>query len=105
MEHVLYVKGFLGGTSSEESAYQCRRFKKRRFNPWVGKIPWNRKWQHIPVFLSGKSMDKGTWQAIVHRVAKGRTGLSTRTYTHTLTHTHTHTHTVSGPVLSAEKVE
>ena len=21
---------------------------------WVGKIPWNRKWQPIPVFLSGK---------------------------------------------------
>ena len=25
-----------------------------RFNPWVGKIPWSRKWQPAPVFLSGK---------------------------------------------------
>ena len=24
------------------------------FNPWVGKIPWNRKWQPPPVFLPGK---------------------------------------------------
>jgi len=24
-----------------------------RFNPWVGKIPWRRKWQPTPVFLSG----------------------------------------------------
>ena len=24
-------------------------------NPWVGKIPWSRKQQPIPVFLSGKS--------------------------------------------------
>ena len=24
------------------------------FNPWVGKIPWNRKWQPTPVFLPGK---------------------------------------------------
>ena len=24
------------------------------FNPWVGKIPWRRKWQPIPVILSGK---------------------------------------------------
>ena len=24
------------------------------FNPWVGKIPKRRKWQPIPVFLSGK---------------------------------------------------
>ena len=22
-----------------------------RFNPWVGKIPWRRKWQPTPVFL------------------------------------------------------
>ena len=22
------------------------------FDPWVGKIPWRRKWQPIPIFLS-----------------------------------------------------
>ena len=26
-----------------------------RFNPWVWKIHWSRKWQLIPVFLPGKS--------------------------------------------------
>ena len=30
---------------------QCRR---PRFNPWVGKIPWKRKWQSTPVPLPGK---------------------------------------------------
>ena len=25
------------------------------FDIWVGKIPWRRKWQPIPVFLSGES--------------------------------------------------
>ena len=30
-------------------------FKRHRFNPWVGKIPWSRAWQPTPVFLSGKS--------------------------------------------------
>ena len=30
----------------------CRRC---RFNPWVGKIPWRRKWQPTPVFLPRKS--------------------------------------------------
>ena len=25
------------------------------FDPWVGKIPWRRKWQSTPVFLPGKS--------------------------------------------------
>ena len=26
------------------------------FNPWVGKIPWRRKLQPTPVFLSGESV-------------------------------------------------
>ena len=25
------------------------------FDPWVGKIPWRRKWQPTPIFLSGES--------------------------------------------------
>ena len=36
----------------KEFACQCRRLG---FNPWVGKIPWRRKWQPTPVFLSEKS--------------------------------------------------
>ena len=38
--------------SGKESACQCRRC---RFNPWVRKIPWRRKWQPTPVFLPGES--------------------------------------------------
>ena len=38
--------------SGKGSACQCRRC---RFNPWVRKIPWRRKWQPTPVFLPGKS--------------------------------------------------
>ena len=30
---------------------QCTRC---RFDPWVGNIPWRRKWQPNPVFLPGK---------------------------------------------------
>ena len=40
--------------SSKESTCQCRRCKRCRFNPWVRKIPWRRKWQPTPVFLPGK---------------------------------------------------
>ena len=43
------------------------------FDPWVGKIRWRRKWQSIPVLLPGESLDRGTWLAIVHRVAKSLT--------------------------------
>ena len=28
--------------------------KRYRFNPWVGKIPWRRRWQPTPVFLLGE---------------------------------------------------
>ena len=40
--------------------------------PWIGKIPWRRKWQPTPVFLPGKSMDRGDWWATVHGVARVR---------------------------------
>ena len=38
----------------EESACQCRRHERHRFNPWVWKIPRRKKWQPVPVFLPGK---------------------------------------------------
>ena len=33
---------------------RCRRCKRHRFDPWVGKTPWRRKWQPTPVVLPGK---------------------------------------------------
>ena len=29
--------------------------QKTWFDPWVGKIPWRRKWLSTPVFLLGES--------------------------------------------------
>ena len=40
------------GLSSQESAYRRRR---HRFNSWVGKMPWRRKWQPAIVSLPGRS--------------------------------------------------
>ena len=37
--------------SGKELAYQYRRYRRHRFDPWVGKIPWRRVWQPTPVFL------------------------------------------------------
>ena len=53
------------------------------FDPWVGKIPWRRKWQPTPVFLPRESMDRVAWWATVHRVAKSKTRLSNFTFTFT----------------------
>ena len=53
-------KVFHGGLV-EESTGQCKRCG---FDPWVGKIPWMRKWQTTPVFLTGKS--HGQWSRAEH---------------------------------------
>ena len=46
------------------------------FNSWVREIPWRRKWQPTAAFLLANLMDRGSWQATVHGVAKSQTQLS-----------------------------
>ena len=41
--------------NGKDSICQCRRCKRCGFDPRVGKIPWRRRWQPIPVFLPGES--------------------------------------------------
>ena len=50
-----YRRDFPGGASGKEPTCKCRRHKKPRFYPCLGNIPWSRKWQPTPVFLSWKS--------------------------------------------------
>ena len=47
--------GFLGDTSGKEPTCQRRRHKRRRFDPWVLKMPWRRAWQPTTVCLPGES--------------------------------------------------
>ena len=47
--------GFPGGTSDKETTCQCRRHKRRGFDPWVRKIPLKRAWQPTAVFLPRES--------------------------------------------------
>ena len=42
---------FPGDESGKECACQCRWCKRCGFNPWVGMIPWGRKWQPTSVLL------------------------------------------------------
>ena len=51
----LLSRGFPGGAGGKESACQCKRCKRYRFDPWVRKIPWRRKWQATPVLFPGES--------------------------------------------------
>ena len=96
--------------SGKESICPCRRCKRLGFDPWVGKIPWGRKWQPTPVFLPGKShghrslvgyspwgckesdtterlhfplsFPRKTWWSTVHGVTKSQTQLDNWARTH-----------------------
>ena len=53
---IIYIlHGLPKWLSGKESACQCRSRRRFGFNPWVGKMPWRRKWQPTPVFLLGES--------------------------------------------------
>ena len=58
-------------SNAKESTLQCRRCKRHWFSPWVGKIPFSRKWQPTLVFLPGRiPMDRGTCQPTVHGITE-----------------------------------
>ena len=39
----------------KKTACQFRKHKRCGFYPWIGTIPWRRKWQPTPVFMHGES--------------------------------------------------
>ena len=41
--------------NGKESACQCGSHRRHSFDPWIGNVPWSRKWQPTPVLLLGKS--------------------------------------------------
>ena len=51
---VRHVMGFPWWLSGREPTCQYRRHKRWGCDPWVGRIPWSRKWWPTPVFLPGK---------------------------------------------------
>ena len=73
-----YYRGFPGGASGKEPASQCRRHKRCRFHPWVGKFPGRRAWQPAPGFLPEESHGRRNlvgYSPSGHRVTKSQTGL------------------------------
>ena len=72
-----YVWCFPRWHSGKGHTCQCRRYKRRGFDPWPRKIPWSRKWQPTPVLLPENSMDRGVPRATVHGVMKSQTCSST----------------------------
>ena len=52
---LLWFKRWIELAQLVKNLLQCRRHRKHRFDPWVRKILWRRKWQPILVFLPEKS--------------------------------------------------
>ena len=67
--------------SSKESTCQSRRCG---FSPWIGKIPWRRKWHLSPVFLPEKSHGQRSLVGYIPGGCKER-GITEHTRTHTIT--------------------
>ena len=65
--------------SGKESACQRRRCRRHRFDPWIGKVPWRRKWQPTPVFLPGKFHGQRSLASCSPWAHKGQTRLSMHT--------------------------
>ena len=81
----LYCVGLPRGQSGKESVCQWRSSRRCGFDPWVGTIPWRRKWPLTPVFLPAKCRgQRGAWQDTVHGVQE----------LHVTWHVHAHTHTL-----------
>ena len=62
------------------TVWDTREARRPGFNPWIGKIPWRRKWQSTCL---ENSMDRGAWQDPVLGVSKSRAWLND-------CHTHSH---------------
>ena len=65
-EIIIQLSTQLGDTVVKDLPANAGDARDCRFDPWVGKIPWNSKWQPALVFLPGK----------FHGVTKSQTLLS-----------------------------
>ena len=49
---------------------QCRRYKRYRFDPWVGKMPGGGHGNPLRYSCPENPMDRGAWRATVRRVSE-----------------------------------
>ena len=72
---IIHVAGvFPGGASGKEPIGQCSRRQRRGSNPWVGKLPWRRKWHPTPVLLPGESHGQRGLVGYIHPTGLQRVG-------------------------------
>ena len=86
MQSIYSAKGFPGGTSSKESSCQCRRCKRRGFDPCLGRSSGEANGNPLQYSCLENPMDRRTWWATVHGTAKSQTQLSDLARMHTYTY-------------------
>ena len=59
----------------KESACQCRRLRRQRFNP-SREIPWRRKWQPLHYYCLENVMNREACRTIVHGVTRSHMWLN-----------------------------
>ena len=67
--------GFPGGTGGKEPACKCRRHRDMGSIPASGRSPGGGNGNTLQYSCLENPMDRGAWQATVHRVAKSQTRL------------------------------
>ena len=82
------TQGFPGGASGKEPTYNAGDIKDAGLIPWSGRSPREGNGNPLQYSYLENPMDRGTWQATVHGVAKSWTRLSNFIFTF---HFHFHT--------------
>ena len=64
--------GFPGGASGKEPVCQCRRCNRHGFDPRLGRSPGRGHVNPFQYSCLENLMDRGSWRATVHGVAKSQ---------------------------------
>ena len=71
-------------SSGKEPPSQCKRHKRRKFDPWVGRSPGGEHGNPLQYSCLENPMDRRFWWATVHRVTKSQTWLKRLSMQHNL---------------------
>ena len=82
--YVIYIHDYWKNHSFEYTHTHTHICRRHRFDLWVGKISWRRKWQPAPVFLPQKSHGQ---RSLAGYSPKGRKELDMTEWLSTHTHT------------------
>ena len=87
--------GFPGGAVEKKLPAKAGDARDMGSIPGSGISPGGGNGNSLQYSYLENSMDRGAWQATVHRVAKSWSDTTVHMHVHTYTHTHTHTHRVT----------